>query len=219
MPGALQAQPAGSVGLHHQAVIVLVAPHPELFHHPPGQAADPAGSRHTLQPLRLFLLQFPVAAGFLFLREGQPPHLRKVLHPDPPDILLQRAVLLLHLFQKVDGQLIQHLPAPQPGGLPGKHLVALLHRRAADQLPALFQREFRRAQLPAEVEPAGVGDGIVAVAGLLVYLGADETHFFVVPQGMGGHTQQRSHFTDGIAHGEVLLSGRQNLRATRMLFL
>ena len=64
---ALQPQPAGGIGLNHKAVVVLVASHPKLLHHPPGQAAHPAGRRHTFQPFSLFLLQFfiPVCCFFL----------------------------------------------------------------------------------------------------------------------------------------------------------
>lgn len=37
MVGAAQAQLPGGIGLHQQAVIVLVAPHPKLLHHPAGK--------------------------------------------------------------------------------------------------------------------------------------------------------------------------------------
>ena len=122
------------------------------------------------------------------------------------------------MFQKTDGQFVQHLPAPQLGDLMVEHGIALLHRGCADQLPAFFQRELCRPQFPAQVEPPGISDCIVTIAGILVDLGVDQAHFFVVAQSMGCDTKQRCHLTDGIAHNSKLLSGQQNLRAARMLF-
>ena len=224
MVGAAQAQLPGGIGLHQQAVIVLVAPHPKLLHHPAGQAADPAHRRHALQPLGLFGLQGGVIAGFFLLREHQPPHFREVLHPHPPGVLLQRVVILPRILQKADAHPVEHLPALQLPDLPVEHGIRHGGGRFVEKVLAFLQRKARRPQLPAQVEPPGVGDRIIAVAGLPVHFGLDKAHFLVVAQRVGGNTQQRRHFTDGITHGTVLLwpvvtSAGANLRAPRRSLL